>query len=382
MDSIFLWLVLVGMVVLPTLPFPAIVIAYNRMLQHKLEKISRTIRGEHFREFTQYFRTTITGPVSLKRPDKQKQADIDPNQTRVETITEHFYMFYHWHIYAFPVGITMALVALSVVTLMTKESIIAYEDSATARFFVRFPPSFFFGVLGAYLWGLYDMLVRYRSMDLTPSSIHFVWLRMLVAGVLGYIVSLGLMPDVAIAVAFGIGVFPLQTLQRFVTERAQRSLQFGEEEQPAEKADLHKLQGASRTVINRLGEEGIDSVEHLAFADPINLLLRTSIEWKVLLDLIDQAVLYAYVGDKIDALRLCGIRGAMEASGIGEDLFSSDDDKRQHIAELLNAISNKVDLEECMLKHMFISIADDLHVQFIWSLWAAQHEEYTIAVEE
>ena len=72
-------------------------------------------------------------------------------------------------------------------------------------------------------------------------------------------------------------------------------------------------------MIDRLNEAGISNVQQLAFTDPLRLLVRTNLDWKVILDLVDQAFLALYVGAKIVELRSLGIRGAVELSGAREN---------------------------------------------------------------
>ena len=50
-------------------------------------------------------------------------------------------------------------------------------------------------------------------------------------------------------------------------------------------------------MLQRLQDNGFESAEHLAGDDPIKMLLKTNVEWKVILDLIDQAILFGYVGE-------------------------------------------------------------------------------------
>jgi hypothetical protein len=45
------------------------------------------------------------------------------------------------------------------------------------------------GMAGAFVWGLYDALRRYRVGNLSPTDLHFNWLRMIVAALLGALVT-------------------------------------------------------------------------------------------------------------------------------------------------------------------------------------------------
>ena len=73
------------------------------------------------------------------------------------------------------------------------------------------------------------------------------------------------------------------------------------------------------SVIDRLTKEGISSTEQLANADPIRLLLRTSIEWKTILYMIDGTLLFNYLGEKASVLRKKGFRTTIELAELGDE---------------------------------------------------------------
>jgi hypothetical protein len=148
------------------------------------------------------------------------------------------------------------------------------------------------GFWGAYTWGLYDLIVRFRSRDFTPAFAHSMWIRLLtsslLAGFLGTAGRFGQNP----LVDFGIGSLPTVEIVRWIQSFSRRHLGVRQQIEHAESPTLHHLQGATQTVINRLGEEGIESAHHLAYADPFLLYLRTNLPWVTIIDLIDQAVLF------------------------------------------------------------------------------------------
>jgi hypothetical protein len=246
------------------------------------------------------------------------------------------------------------------------------------------PVSIVAGILGATLWGIYDILTRYRSIDLTPESLHFIWLRVLLSGTLGYFVSFGLKEDFAVFIAFGIGVFPLKTLKNLIYTKTLKQLKITQEQQQSEPSELHKIEGLSEGVINRLAEEGIDSVQHLAFCDPIKLLLKTNLEWKIILDIMDQSLLFIYLGDRSLKLRPIGIRGAIELATITIDLESEDEIERNNAEKMVPLISKKIGEDTIGVGNLMRTISVDSHVSFVWSLWgeAETDEDDDAATEE
>jgi hypothetical protein len=63
---------------------------------------------------------------------------------------------------------------------------------------------------------------------------------------------------------------------------------------------------------------GITTVQALATADPLLLFFRTTLPIRTVVDLIDKAILYLYIGDKVKELRTHGINGMIELVGLAQ----------------------------------------------------------------
>ena len=193
------------------------------------------------------------------------------------------------------------------------------------------------------------------------------WLRLLIAPILATFVSAALKEPVSYLVALGIGAFPVKVLSDLTKREANKRLQLQAGATEGEKPRLHKLQGMSSDVINRLAEEGITSVQHMVLADPVTLLLRTSFEWKTILDFIDQAILFLYLGDKVEQLRGIGIRGAIELAEIGEKL--NHPDTRVQATKMLELVAEKIEQPPEAVRHLITTLSEDVQVDFISTLW-------------
>ena len=169
--------------------------------------------------------------------------------------------------------------------------------------------------------------------------------------------------------AFALGAFPTKTLLNFAKEQAKKRFNISAEPSQAEEPTLHKIQGQTADMIDRLSEEGLNSSEHIANADPIRLLLRTNFGWKVILDTIDQAILFNYIGQKIEQLRPIGIRGAIEMVEVGKGLVSTDPDVKTHAEQTLGLIASKLGEDEHGVRNLIQTLVADPQVGFIFSLW-------------
>ena len=91
---------------------------------------------------------------------------------------------------------------------------------------------------------------------------------MLVASILAPMISDAFTDSLRPLIAFAVGLFPTKEIFDFVRGQARKNLNLTTSSQPAEQANLHRLQGASETMVSRLVDEGIESAEQLASYDP------------------------------------------------------------------------------------------------------------------
>ena len=132
-------------------------------------------------------------------------------------------------------------------------------------------------------------------------------------------------------------------------------------------SDLYNIRGLNKPIIERLEEEGIYSCQNLAYCDPIKLILKTNFQLKILLDWIDQALLYIYVGDKIHVLSSKGVRGIVELAA----LHDTNDKLRASIASELGVTPEQLD-------YFVGNVYEDPHVDFIWDLLSEYSEDEDI----
>ncbi len=171
-----------------------------------------------------------------------------------------------------------------------------------------------FGFLGAYFFALNMVIRRYTRADLKPKAYSHITIRIITVIILTWTLS-ELFPSYAanigelstgkdgptgfspvlLVLSFFVGIFPetgFALIQEFL--RSQKafgwlipSLQ--------EKHPLNMLEGISLYDRARLSEEGIENIENLVHSDLIDLILQTRIPLSVLVDWIDQGILYIHV---------------------------------------------------------------------------------------
>jgi hypothetical protein len=89
----------------------------------------------------------------------------------------------------------------------------------------------------------------------------------------------------------------------------------------------------------------------------------------VILDLIDQAMLFIYVGDKMASLRSIGLRGSIEVASLFEDLDDSDATTKAQAETIVALMSSELGESEGGVRYLIRTLYYDLQVQFIWDLW-------------
>ena len=351
LERIIWWLIFI----LPATVYPLICWTYWRIINNKRQTIRNLFGSQEKQKF--YINAYA------------------PGQTQKEPFESLFEVTYHRTSYIIAIAINVVVVIIAIELGLVRAHLPNILPIELASKFQKMPFAVFAGISGAYIWGLYEILRRYRTADLTTISLHFVWMRMLLAAILGALFAATTKEPIDLMIAFGMGALPIRELMGFLTNRARKYFEIGDSKTQAEPPSLHRLQGLDRVIIDRLDDEGITSVQHLAYFDPIKLLLRTNFEWKIILDFVDQAILYSYVRDKIDLLRPIGIRGAIEMGELKYYFNKKNLKSKEDATKLLDAVAKNLGEDTLCLENLINTIYDDLHVKFLRELWKEANPE-------
>ena len=219
------------------------------------------------------------------------------------------------------------------------------------------------GFGGAYLASLYGVIDRFRSLTLSTFQLHLAWFRLLFGAAFGAIIANFAAEGLAGPAAFATGFLPIREVLEVVARFARRA--FGTEgvARLQEETNWNLVQGATPDIIERLEEADVTSVSALASQNPIALMHRTNIHWRVLIDLMDQAILITYVHDKIGALRLIGIRGAIEAGIVYLRINDRDG------AGTVTAVASILGCTEQCARNLIRNLSEDSQVRLLYQLW-------------
>jgi hypothetical protein len=292
--------------------------------------------------------------------------------SRESATAELFGLIYHWRIYALAVLFNVAIVTAGACVAMVRADIRMGLPNSFETLIARAPATLLLSLGGAYVLGLYDMLRRYRVGDLYPSGLHFYWLHMVVAAFLGPLLAQAFAPGVGRAVAFGIGIFPLKDSLDTVKKYAAKQLKLQSATPVGEGATLNKIQGLTPETIERFEEEGVTSTVHLAYSDPIKLLLRTNIPWVIIIDLMDQALLFNYLADSAAQLRPLGIRGSIELAALGQRLYEGNDEDKRCATLAMHLMAERLNSSDDAALTLVRTLYEDGQVDLLWELYTPE----------
>jgi hypothetical protein len=226
------------------------------------------------------------------------------------------------------------------------------------------------GGVGALLWGIYELSERYRFGDLSPDVVYLSGAGVLFSGSVGAVVGAFVNDRLAWTVAFGLGVLGASFARSFVVEYAKKTLHLSAAPNFEATPSLSLLQGWNTELSQKLARAGVTSMQELACTNQFQLFLRSNLEWRVLLDLSDQALLILYIGDSVKRLYPLGIRSAVELAEFDwsekdQEFFSgfSRDEAIRKIAETL-------EVDQLTARLLIRSISEDATVNFLGELWS------------
>jgi hypothetical protein len=224
---------------------------------------------------------------------------------------------------------------------------------------------------GAYMWVIGDFISRARRLDFSPADVSSGSLRLVIAAAVGLSFGSIVKDDVGAFIAFGLGAFPLGTIQIILRQLSYKKL--GIEIGPVETNNLLSLDGVDKQLIERLSNEDINSVAQLAYYDPIWLTMSSNLTFNAVVDLVSQALAWVYVGEKLSLLRPLGIRGAYEFKTLFEcvSLDDLEDPKNKESAmKLLPVIAETLGRKVEEVDFLLREIALDPYTDFIYAVWS------------
>jgi hypothetical protein len=219
-------------------------------------------------------------------------------------------------------------------------------------------------IAGGFVWVINDLISRIRRRDLVSSDINMWTFRILIAAPFGGAFAQLVKEDIGIPIAFLLGAFPTGTL--FTIARRLAATRLGLSDDPSSGTlELEKLQSVTKTNAERFYDEGISTIVQLAYANPVDLTIRTNFDFNYVVDCISQALLWLYFEDKTRTLAIYSLRGAQEVSALMQWVKLG---QAEAIATL-NAVATALNLSPAALQTTLVQVANDPYTKFICAIW-------------
>jgi hypothetical protein len=276
----------------------------------------------------------------------------------------HFSRLYGRRHYTFPLILLALLSALGL--LATFFSVESWLNDTTP-FFDRITISAF---LGAYTWVLGDQLVRFQRSDFTSHDVYNGVYRFLVAVPLGLSLSAFVKDAIAEPFVFLLAAFPLQTLMKFSRRLVSQKLGLGESDPENGQLELQQLQGISLTAAEKYQEIGITTISELAWADPIDLMIKTNKDFSFVIDSISQSLLWVYFDKETKSLYKFSLRGAQEVCTFLDDLDSDEPKTKAAAKKTKESCADILKMDPESFIFTLLSVKEDPYAQFLFKIWA------------
>jgi hypothetical protein len=298
---------------------------------------------------------------------------IDDNADVIKRFRKQFHYLYGRRHFFIPLA--LLLLAGSTVAWGLALSLRAWFKVAPAGY--ALPRIAVGALLGAFAWAIADEFSRIRRRDLSPMDVYGWNFRFLIAVPFGFAFAAVLKDDFGTPLAFLLGAFPTQTLFTFARRIAVQRL--GLTDQPTDGVlELMQLQSIDRSNAERFEDEGINTISTLAWADPIDLTIRTNFDFNYVLDCMSQALLWVYFQDKTKLLYPLSLRGAQETAaliralqGISfpvQNAAALSSEQARAVATLQAAAAALAITDQALLTTLD-QVANDPYTKFIVEVW-------------
>ena len=296
----------------------------------------------------------------------------DGRRRWVESIHAKMKRYYDPSFYEFSFLFLMLVTVIFYLLIYSSFASAIGFDSKNYQFF-SVPPTIQFGFIGAWLFSLFSILRRYRNFDISPSLVLNIGFHMIIASTIAFFASAVIDDNLEKGLAFFIGFIPYTELVSWARSTAESKLGAKAKIDPAvrdkkaKEQSLLLIDGITRSEEERFGEEGMWSIQHLAFSNAIKLHLTMGYPMGRVIDWIDQAQLRIFVGDEdAEKLKKMGIRGAIELAQISR---ASKDLGKDFGDKFKAALAKSLGISGAGLDYLIYQVREDEQVLFNYAMW-------------
>jgi hypothetical protein len=175
---------------------------------------------------------------------------------------------------------------------------------------------------GAYLSVGLNLFSRIASLSLLPSDLNYYTLRMIIAPAMGVALStVAGSVNATVLVAFVITLLPISDILTWLRSLAAKSLNISDSPQDGTEK-LINLPGVDSDLAARFQEQGVTTIRQFADTDPVQLSMRSGLDFAFVVSLVDEALAWPYFGKKLLALSAFGWNGVSDVIDTAMSLAS------------------------------------------------------------
>jgi hypothetical protein len=282
-------------------------------------------------------------------------------------------LYARWYGRRFFVAPSLLLLLVGVTAITLVVFTVLHVRGYISNPFFDVPDTAIAAIAGAYMWTVNDFISRTRRLDFAPSDVLWGVLRLTIAVPMGYAFAAIAAPSVGPFVAFALGAFPLAKVTTMLQQLANKNLNL-EATAKGAKDDIIKLQGINKTIVERLANEDINTVTQVAYCDPVQLIMRSNLNFNFVTDCMNQALAWMYLEDDLSKVRPLGMRGAGEIRDLITDYDDASTDMGRKAAHdravaAFPKIASALKQDPETLQIVFRQIAEDPYTIFLSRVW-------------
>jgi hypothetical protein len=248
----------------------------------------------------------------------------------------------------------------------------------------RLPSTIIMALIGGYIWGVFQIVARSRSSELSPDDLYEIDLGLIAAVPVGIAFSLitADLSGLRAFMAFSASAFPLRDVQRLFRQFAMRKTLEATDtgSSSSRPAELHlgaAVEGLSDQTLSRLSELRISTALDMAYCDPIKVMVQSGFSLPVIIDWVDQSLWALYAGELKSKINKLGIRCSLDVCEFVDLHLRDENGEKKAVLEgdnkaAMEALAQAMGSDPVLLKDLMFRIDVDPQVLVLRKLWYPQ----------
>lgn len=242
------------------------------------------------------------------------------------------------------------------------------KDAAFKSEYTALPLTAAAAVAGAFLFVSWDLATRAVRRDMFWNDVLLGALRIALSIAIGYAISSIAQDHVGPFIAFVSAALPVEIIamigRRYLNKTF--NLDIGAAATGTSNTDqLISLSGIDAVIADRIADADITSISQLAYCDPIQLAMRTNLNFAFLLDGISQAQAWLYIGSNIKNVCSMGFRGAYELKTFYDEKRLAAPTDRDRFEILANDVAERLKISSVAFENLLSQVAEDPYTKFM-----------------